>query len=65
MYNSTWSAQIILRNTKSLVGLQSQPGAIQELITGQNEIEQTNDFVKLAHCGNDESYKAIFKKGLF
>jgi hypothetical protein len=31
-------------------GLPSQPEAIHKLITGQNEIEETNDFVKLAHC---------------
>jgi hypothetical protein len=37
--------------TKSWVGLQSQPEAIHKLITGQNEIEQTNDHVKLVHCG--------------
>jgi hypothetical protein len=51
MYNSTWSAKFILRKTKSWVGLQSQPEAIHKLITGQNEIEQTNDLAKLAHCG--------------
>jgi hypothetical protein len=46
-----WSAQFILRNTKSWIGLQSQPEAIQKLITGQNEIEQTIDLVKLVNCG--------------
>jgi hypothetical protein len=49
MYYSTWSAQFILRKTKSWVGLQSQPEAIHKLITGQHEIEQTNDLVKLVH----------------
>jgi hypothetical protein len=51
MYYSTWSAQFILRKTKSWVCLQIQPEAIHKLITGQNEIEQTNDLVELAHRG--------------
>jgi hypothetical protein len=49
MHNSTARPQFILRKRKSWVGLQSQHQAIHKLITGQNEIEQTNDQVKVAH----------------
>jgi hypothetical protein len=49
IHNSTRSAQFILR--KSWVGLQNQLQVILKLIMGQHEIEPTNDFVKLAHCG--------------
>jgi hypothetical protein len=54
MHNRTWSAQFILRKRKSWVVLQSQLQAIHKLITGQNEIEQTNDLVKLEHCGSHQ-----------